>query len=222
MALPSTYSGLVSVIQEAAEDNSGEFVAFIPTAIFVAEEELAKALDMTRFKRTVNVSVTEAEGVSVATGIVDDGVFLYFNHVFHNDKKLDRVDYSYIKEINRFETSVGTSASYYAFLDKPDTLFLSPPVSSGTLEIVYTARPTKLEPGNQTNEIILNAPDALYYGTMVQMSLFMKNWETKGFWQEKYNEALTSHLNTTRRERTDVGQADRAPNVNSQSTGGNI
>lgn len=221
MALPTTYSGFVSVLRAAAEDDSDEFIDFIPTAVFIAEEKIAKALDMSRFEVKTTVSVTETSGVSVATGITDDGNFLYFNHAFYNNRKLDLVDYSYTKEINRFETSVGVSARYYSFFDKPGTVFLAPPVSGGSLELVYTKRPTKLSNANQTNEIILNAPDALYYGTMVELSLFMKNWDTLQIWENQYNEALLSHLNTTRRERTDVGQAHNATGVNTQSVQGN-
>lgn len=219
MALPTTFTGLVSTIQEAAEDNSLEFIEYIPTAILLAEERVVKALDMKRLSTKVLTSAISTAGVSVSTGINDQD-FLYFNHVFLNNTKLDSVDYSYVREINRYETSAGTSARYYAFLDDPNTIILAPPVSSGKVEVVYTERPQRLGTTNETNELINNAPDVLFYATMVEMSLFMKNWETVNNWETYYTEAIRSHLNTTRRERRDVGQGHFAVGVDTQSTQG--
>ncbi len=45
MTLPSTYSTLVSAIQEELEDSGQEFVAFIPTAINQAERRINRDVD---------------------------------------------------------------------------------------------------------------------------------------------------------------------------------
>jgi hypothetical protein len=43
--LPTNFDGLVSAVRALAEDDSQEFLDYIPTAIYMAEERLMKELD---------------------------------------------------------------------------------------------------------------------------------------------------------------------------------
>lgn len=222
----TTYNELKTRLAEILEDDGSETAAYIPTAIFLAEERVAKDLDLQTFQETVITSAFTNTSIPgggietiVSTGIAD-ATFLYFDHVFNCGQKLDMVDYSFTKEIDIYESSAGTSASYYSFKNDPNTLYFAPPVSVVQCEIVYTRRPEKLAAGVQTNDILKKAPELLLYASMIEMSLFQKNWETKGFWDEMYKNSLESNLNTTRRERHDVSQKHRNP-ANTQSTLGN-
>lgn len=221
----TNYSELKLAISEALEDDSAEVSAFIPKAIYLTEERLSHALDMRTQIETTTASAFELVSIpgggvetQVSTGIKDTD-FVYFNDVFHCGTKLDNVAYSFTKEFNQHETSAGTSARYYSMKATPSILYVSPPVSVGLFEILFTKRAQPLTNGNQSNDLMAKAPELLYYGSMAEMSFFMKNWETKQFWDARFNEDLQLRLNMTRRERTDEGQQSLS-NSETQSTGG--
>ena len=56
--IPSTYNGLVSAVKAVAEDETDEFVNYIPTAIFLAEKRLMKELDIDGMKLTAVVTAS--------------------------------------------------------------------------------------------------------------------------------------------------------------------
>lgn len=221
-----TYTELKSAIAEIIEDDSVEVSAFIPKAIYIAEERLSRDLDLKTLHDTTIVSVvtnTSIPGGGIETKVstnITPTHFIEFNHIFQNGNKLDNVDYSFVKEVNQWESSLGTSARYYAFKQYPNVIYCAPPVSSGTFEINFKKRPTKLSNNNTSNDLLARMPDLLLYRSLIEMSLFLKNWETVQFWQTLYDSALETALNVGRKERMDIGQKHEATGVNMQSTTG--
>ena len=223
-----TYTSIVNAIKQVIEDDSAEVTEYIPTAIFLAEERVAKDMDAKELtvetsavtSAITNVTIgTSGLETEVSTGIDNDD-FLYFKNVYYNGEKLDMVDVSYLREINRYETSAGCSARYYGWVDKPDTIYVSPPVSAGKFSLTYSEKPMNISTTNTTNVITRKFPEMLFYGALVEMQMFMKNWETLPLWEQSYQRYLQTNLNVTRRERTDIGQKHFSPNETQSTTGG--
>jgi hypothetical protein len=225
MPIFTTYSELIQTVKDVSEDDSAEVASYIPTAIGIAEEMCIKDLDMktnivttsTAALRNVSIPGGGIETI-VSTCILDRG-FLYFTDVFQCGQKLDHVEYSATKEMNQYQASIGVSAYFYAFKDDPGQVYVSPAVSGVTFEFNYVKRPDNLSNINTSNDLLEKAPELLYYATMMEMSFFFKNWETYQFWFESYKRSLESHLNVSRRERTDKGQKHMG-NAETQSTTG--
>lgn len=226
-----TYTSLVQTIKDIIEDDSSEVSDYVPTAVFLAEEILAKDLDMSRLEVTVSLQPTvsasaynQAYTQLYPVSTINDKDFLYFNHILQNGRKLTKVDYSYIEEFNRQEgtSSYGTSAEYWGFNATPSVIQIAPAVSGRVTNFKcnYTKRPTKLTAGETSNELIRSAPELLLYQSMVQMSSFLKHWETMATWQTQYQQSLQSHLNVSRRERKEVGQMVVTDRDQNQSTTG--
>jgi hypothetical protein len=213
----ASYNDILTAVRAVAEDDSQEFIDYIPTAIFLAEQRISRDFDYQNFDVMVANVPINLDTETVTTGIADN-TFLYFKHVFYNGKKLDQVDVSFIREINRFETTPTNDPRYYAFFDDPNTLYISPKVDTGNFEIMYTKKPDPLSAINATNEILGKAPDALFCRTMYEMAVFMKHPEMSNAYLGEYRQILESVLNLTRRERTDVGQSEMAEGVNTQSS----
>jgi hypothetical protein len=223
----STYTSLVHTLQEFIEDDSEEVSVMIPTAILLAEERLSKDLDLKQLTVDTSARTSAITNVSIAvSGIetrvstgIDANSFLYFKNVYFNGEKLDQVDVSYTKEINRYEASAKASPRYYGFENTANTIVVAPPVSSVKFSITYNKKPTRLSNSVQTNTLMNKAPELLFYASMIELSRALKNWETINVWESTYTNLLTSNLNTTRRERTDIGQKHFSVNETQSTTG---
>jgi hypothetical protein len=221
------FDRLREMVLAEIEDDSSEVTDFFTAALYTAEVKVANDLDMNRMQQTVSGALTSTNTSGRYSEVrpvssINDGTFQYYNHVFANGKKLKKLDYSAIKEINRLETSVASEPSYWAYQSKASALMIAPPVSvSGTtFEINYTKKPRPLSWSNSVNILIEAAPDLLFSQTMIRMSTFLHNWETVGYWTDEYERLLASHLNTTRRERKEIASPTNPQMDTNQSTMG--
>lgn len=163
----------------------------------------------------------------ITTGI-DSTSFLYFTNVWIEDSrgsktKLEQVDISFIQEIQREVAFTEKTPRYYAINNGPRALLIAPYVKASDVKqfiIEYVRGPDALSSSNQTNIILEKAGDLLYAATLSEMAEYKMNWETKQFWNQKYESLLTSHLNTTRKERRDEGEDHRNVAVVKQTTAG--
>ena len=222
-----TYTSLIRTIKDIIEDDSTEVSAFIPTAILLAQERVNKDIDTKKFARTTSVTTSMISNVSIGVSgyetivstCIQPQEFLSFRSVYFNGEKLDQVDVSFTKEINRYETTIGCSARYYAFLESPNKLYIAPPVSAGKFSLQFNQRVPKLSSSNDTNVIIEEFPELLFYAALSEMSKFLKNWQTVGAWDNAYVNLLTTNLNTTRKERTEIGQKHMSTGETQSTTG---
>jgi hypothetical protein len=114
------------------------------------------------------------------------------------------------KKVNSFlrdywpnPSDTSTTPAYYADYDANNFMIVPTPTSNTNLLLTCAIRPTRLSTGNQTNYFINEMPDALFYASMVNMAEFMKAFETKGVWEERYVDAVQGGNNEGRRQRRD-------------------
>lgn len=237
-----TYDELVKNVLRTLEDESEEFVTFIGDAIFLAEERVIHNTDYMRFDENVVTNSTNTEGspqtatvggvvlptgnslISSQTVPVNSDSFLYFKHVFYRTEtglvKLEKVDISFVHEINTMSNR-GRNPRYYAHdRGDPTKIYFAPRPSSSTfqgLDILFTRKPQKLSPSNQTNELLVKAPDLMRTAVVCEMYKFAKKWDTLALWETNYQNLLQAHLRTSGKERKDVGEAHLNTSTTDQS-----
>jgi hypothetical protein len=193
MATPSfvlTYDSLSTLILQYLERSDPAVVAFIPTAITLAEFEIAQhiktlgqleVVDSTmsignaviqkpaRWRKTVSMTVTTPTG--------KQPVFL---------RKLEYLN-SYWPNV----TATGTPL-YYADYDF-DNWFIAPtPDSAYTFEALCYTRLQPLDSSNQTNWLTQNAPNAMLFGTLKQTAPFLKDDARLAVWSGLFDAAMAA------------------------------
>ena len=96
------------------------------------------------------------------------------------------------------DRTVEGAPKYYSW-DDDVTILLAPTptaaVAAGTLDLSYTYRPTQLSGSQTTTWLSLNAPDLLFYSTMLEVLTFEKaEADTIADYTAKYQQALQTVL----------------------------
>jgi len=214
--LPTNYDGLVSAIAALAEDDSSEFTAFIPTAIYLAEERLMKELDTDGVSEVVSVTATSGsqflfkpEGYRV---VQDMFYNVSSSAVFPVMKTA-----SFMKDYWPNPSVLG-QPKYFSNWDSAAWMLAPPPDQNFVFTINCVKDVEHLNASTSTNYFSLRCPDALYYATMSNMAEFMKDYSTRdAVWETKYARALESLNNEARRSRRDSAKTPQNPEQNTLS-----
>ena len=193
MTTPSyvlTYDSLIALVLQYLERDDAAVVAFIPTAITLAEFEIAQEIktlgqmvvvDATmqadnpviakpaRWRKTVSMTLTTATG--------KQPILL---------RKLEYLN-GYWPNV----TATGTPL-YYADYDF-DHWFVAPtPDQAYAFEALCYTRLQPLASDNQTNWLTQNAPNAMLFGTLKQTAPFLKDDARLQMWAQLFTEAMTA------------------------------
>lgn len=203
-----TYNALVSAALGAQEedDTSSEFFAYFPTAVDKAEERLTRDLDTFGFVQYTTVSAESSNpflAKPFGTRVIKHVSLL------QNGRYRDlfmRTD-EYLRDYWPEALSVGVP-KYYANRGYTQ-LYLAPtPNANYPVEFGVVVRPSALSSLQQTNWFTDYASNALFYATMVELTLFAKNWEAVQAWETKYTNEVMALRNETRRTRRDDQQSN--------------
>jgi hypothetical protein len=212
--IPNTFNGLVSAVKALTEDDSLEFENYIPTAIFLAEQNLSRVIDGNAFTSTVSIVGSAGQNtITKPTNYIAPRKLKYkasggtfkFPSFRTND---------YIED---YWAAGETSTSMYPFGEPKyygdnnlNSFILAPtPSSAFTYSLEYNHGVTHLSAGNQTNYFTNNIPDALFYGTIIGMAQFMKDYQTIAIWEKLYVTAIELFNNDVRRGRRDDNKYPR-------------
>lgn len=200
MSAPNTYTRLRNTIITVCEDQTAEFLAYIPIAINTAESRLFRLMDinwttsiqLTTFAGSPTLNKPSAHRATRHLYINTDG----------NRQRLIKKTRDYVRDYWPSTTELGIP-KYYA--DDTETVWLLAPTPNGSyiVEISYEALPTPLSTTNETNIISQKYPDLLFYAAMSNMCEWMKDVERKAEWEEKLREALASVNREGERNRMD-------------------
>lgn len=193
MATPSfvlTYDSLTQLVLQYLERSDPAVVAFIPTAITLAEFEIAQNIktlgqmevaDSTmgignaviakpaRWRKTVSMTVVTPTG--------KQPVYL---------RKLEYLN-NYWPDISATGTPL-----FYADYDA-DHWFIAPtPDSAYAFEALCYTRLAPLDSANQTNWLTQNAPNAMLFGTLKQTAPFLKDDARLAVWAGLFDAALAA------------------------------
>jgi hypothetical protein len=200
MTLPTSFNGLISAVKEEFEDDSTEFENYVPTAIQVAEQRLARELDLdditTNYQANCSigdrlVSKPSDYRLSFSLFIIQDGVETL---VKKRTPDFCRVYWPIV-------TSVGFP-KYYGEYDESNFILAPTPDANYTVRLAYFGIPTLLSSSNQTNYFTEEkCSDILYYATLSAMCEFAKNYSKKEVYETEYNQRRDAYNNEARRRR---------------------
>lgn len=193
MTTPSfvlTYDSLTNLVLQYLERQDAAVVEFIPTAITMAEFEIAQGIktlgqmivvDSTmqvgnpviakpaRWRKTVSMTLSTASG--------KQPILL---------RKLEYLN-NYAPDVTATSTPL-----YYADYDY-DHWFVAPtPDQNYAFEALCYTRLEPLSSANQTNWLTQNAPNAMLFGTLKQTAPFLKNDARLALWSQMFTEAMTA------------------------------
>jgi hypothetical protein len=196
-----TYSSLVSAIQETAENTGSEFVGAIPNFISRTEKRLTRDIDLqglTKFATTNFVTATPIYQKPTNALIVKNLTITSGGSRINLVMKTKE----YLNDYWPDRTSVG-EPRYYA--NYGTELLVAPaPASAYPAEISYVVEPTALASSTQEeNYFTQYCSNALFYGSMIEAALFMKNPTAANIWESFYGRETAALNNEARRSRRD-------------------
>ena len=196
-----TYSSLVLAIQETAENTGSEFVDSIPNFISRTEKRLTRDIDLqglTKFATTNFVTATPIYQKPTNALIVKNLTITSGGSRINLVMKTKE----YLNDYWPDRTSVG-EPRYYA--NYGTELLVAPaPASAYPAEISYVVEPTALASSTQEeNYFTQYCSNALFYGSMVEATLFMKNPTATNIWESLYVRETAALNNEARRSRRD-------------------
>lgn len=208
------YTGLVSAVQEAMEDDSAEFLSYIPTAIELAEFRLTRESDAEFLVSVATVSGTSGNRLLTKPSGYLIGQTLSFTTSSGSIRILKKQTRSWCERYWIYgATSVG-EPKYYADYSNSSFLIAPTPDSNFGYSLAYITRPAGISAAVSTNVFTTWMPDALFYATMVEMSKFSRNDFLVVQYEQGYLNAMLGANNSDRRARRDEGAAPM--NSNSQ------
>lgn len=193
MTTPSfvlTYSSLTSLVLQYLERTDPAVVEFIPTAISLAEFEIAENIKTLGQMEVVNANMEignpviqkparwrKTVSMTVTTPTGKHPVYL---------RKLEYLN-NYWPDVSAEDTPL-----FYADYDY-DHWFIAPtPDAAYSFEALCYTRLQPLDSNNQTNWLTQNAPNAMLFGTLKQTAPFLKDDARLAVWSGLFDSALAA------------------------------
>lgn len=198
--MTTTYTDLLTIAQQLAEDTSTEFVAYLPTALSLAEDRLYRLIDIDLSKEGTKTTANNVKDIDKFTDHrVTHNIFMEYEG---NRVRLVNKTEDFVKDYWPSTTQTEVP-KYYADKDAYTWIIAPTPNGAYNLIVEYEAQPVYLSDSEQTNILTERYSDLLTYALMSNVSEWMKDDERKGIWEEKLQEALASTNNEGVRQRHD-------------------
>ena len=204
-----TYADLKTAIINTTENDGTEFSSVVPDFISRTELRLTKDID------DCGLDVYTAITLSVNNPVVslNDRVRIIRNVNYTTSTssiKTSLLQRTYEYAIDYWpyvSTSTGTPR-YYARKNNTSIYIVPTPTSTLTGEIQTVSQPLPLASATGTSVTVTNyfsqyCYDALFYGCMMEATMYMKDWQTLPLWQQQYEAAIITLRNQARRTRQD-------------------
>jgi hypothetical protein len=183
-----TYDSLVADVQNYMERNDAQFVAQIPSLIYLAEQSLAAEIKTLQQLTVVEVTVLAGQFILQKPALWKKTI-----SVKANGQPIVKRTQDYLAQFTA-ESSTGT-VQYYAEYDY-DNFMLSPTPSANTsIELTYYGLVQPLNTDNQQNLITREIPQALLFGTLLQAQGYLKAIDKLAVWKQYYTDAISAIKN---------------------------
>ncbi len=208
--MATSYSELVTNIQNASENDGSEFAQAIP--VFIDQTRMRLARDVDTYGLVTYTTVTLASSTPLVSVPSDTLVLKAVTHVSAGtySQLIMRTD-EFLREYWPVRSNTGTP-KYYARWSYNQLLLAPAPESNSQVEFSYVQIPTSIGPvGTSTNWLTDFAPEAFFYGCMSEACMFMKNYTAAALWEAKYQDAVSKLRNEARRTRQDDNLNNSSP-----------
>tara|TARA_R100000008_G_scaffold41748_1_gene24062 strand:- start:133 stop:813 length:681 start_codon:yes stop_codon:yes gene_type:complete len=211
------YAYLKTDIINTTENDSTEFADQIPKFIKKAELRIMKDLDDVGLDEYTTVSVTSGNAGNIS---LNDRVRIIRNVSYTVSTRttitnlLQRTT-EYVNDYWPVSASTGTPR-YYSRKTNSSIKIVPTPVSAITAEIKTASLPLPLASATDTSVTTTNyfseyCYDALFYGSLIEATMYMKDWATLPVWAGEYNNSIQTLQNQARRTRQDDMEVAASP-----------
>ena len=186
-----TYDNLTSSVLQYLERSDPAVVAFVPTAIMLAEFEIAQDIKTLGQMIVAGANMTSGNPVIAKPALWRKTVSMTLTDASGQKQPIYLRKLEYLSSYAPDVTATGTPL-YYADYDY-DNWFVAPtPSAAFAFEALCYTRLTPLSTANQTNWLTRNAPNALLYGTLKQTAPFIKDDPRIAVWSGLFGSAMAS------------------------------
>ena len=204
-----TYSDLKTAIINTTENDGTEFSSVIPDFISRTELRLTKDIDDCGLDSYTAITLSASNPVVS----LNDRVRIVRNVNFTTSASSIKTNllqrtYEYAIDYWPYVSASTGTPRYYARKNNTSIYIVPTPTSTLTGEIQTVSQPLPLASATGTSVTTTNyfseyCYDALFYGCMMEATMYMKDWQTLQVWQQQYQEAVMTLRNQARRTRQD-------------------
>jgi hypothetical protein len=204
-----TYSDLKTAIINTTENDGTEFSSVIPD--FISRTELRLTKDIDDCGLDIYTTITLAASNPVVS--LNDRVRIVRNVNFTTSASSIKTNllqrtYEYAIDYWPYVSASTGTPRYYARKNNTSIYIVPTPASTLTGEIQTVSQPLPLASATGTSVTTTNyfseyCYDALFYGCMMEATMYMKDWQTLPQWQQQYESAIITLRNQARRTRQD-------------------
>jgi hypothetical protein len=213
----ATYTYLKTDIINTTENDSTEFATQIPYFINKAELRITKDLDDVGLDEFATVSVSSGNAATVS---LNDRVRIVrnVNYKVSTGTTVTNLLHRTVEFVNDYwpvSASTG-NPRYYAQRTNSSIKIVPTPVSVMTVEIQSASQPLALASATGTSVTTSNyfseyCYDALFYGSLIEATMYMKDFQTLPIWQAEYQNSIQTLRNQARRTRQDDMEVAASP-----------
>lgn len=188
-----THNELVTNLRLYTEvDENAMSNAIIDTFILLTENKILRDVDLDVFKKEVTGNLTPTNKFLSTPADILTHRYLMITDSENNQVFLEFRDTSFMKEYWADGTETGLP-KYYSVWDQ-NTFYVAPtPDTNYTAELGYLYKPAQLSESNPTTWISENAPEALFYGCLIQAYSYTKGpLEMLSYFDNSYKQAIQS------------------------------
>jgi hypothetical protein len=196
MSIIVAYDNLVNLIQSYSERTDEAFVNRIPDFITLAQLAIAKDAKTLILEMYI-------QGNFIAGESVYQKPYGWRNTLEINYGSSDDYNTINILKLKSYEVcrqiwpnpTLTSEPLYYADFGFNNILIVPTPDKAYPFEWCYQALPDPIGPTNQTNYLTDFAPELLFYACMVEVQIYLKNFDERlQSWQGRYQEALSKFI----------------------------
>ena len=213
----ATYTYLKTDIINTTENDSTEFATQVPYFINKAELRITKDLDDVGLDEFATVSVSSGNAATVS---LNDRVRIVrnLNYKVSTGTTVTNLLQRTVEYVNDYwpvSASTG-NPRYYARRTNSSIKIVPTPVSVMTVEIQSASQPLALASATGTSVTTSNyfseyCYDALFYGSLIEATMYMKDFQTLPIWQAEYQNSIQTLRNQARRTRQDDMEVAASP-----------
>jgi hypothetical protein len=186
-----TYDNLTSLVLQYLERSDAAVVNFIPTAIMLAEFEIAENIKTLGQMIVADGTMTAGNPVIAKPALWRKTVSMTLTTTAGEKQPVYLRKLEYLSSYATDVTATGTPL-YYSDYDY-DHWFVAPtPSANFAFETLCYTRLTPLSSSNQTNWLTRNAPNALLFGTLKQTAPFLKDDARLAVWTQIFDTAIAA------------------------------
>ena len=213
----ANYGYLKTDIINTTENDSTEFAVQIPFFITKAELRITKDIDDVGLDEYTSVSVSAGNAGAIS---LNDRVRIVRNVNYKVSAASSVIGLlqrtvEYVNDYWPVSASTGTPR-YYTRRTNSSIKIVPTPDSATTVEIQSASQPLALASATGTSVTTSNyfseyCYDALFYGSLIEATMYMKDWETLKIWQTEYENSIQTLRNQARRTRQDDMEVAASP-----------